>query len=163
LFKNESDYEQDFMHLKYLISTILEQLDTFLKNDSTGYIAKKYIRNDVKLSKQPVNLISDVDFIKFGETHDDKETVSVFRIVGGGTDYDHWDSAKKQRYDYMLGLDRVVLEANGIVGTNTNPISLNILPILFDFGNISTLKIGSVQNRNNPLIKSGLNDFGEIT
>lgn len=163
LFKYEGDYEQDYLKLTFLISTVLDNLDSVLKSKSTGYIAKKFIRNDVKLAKQPVQLVSDADFIKFGETFDGHETVSVFRIVGGGNDYNNWDSAKKQRYDYMLGVDRIVLEANGVVGTPTNPISLNIIPILYDFGNIETITIGDIQNRNNPHVKSGLNPFGEIT
>jgi hypothetical protein len=160
MFTYEGDYEKDFSKLQFIIENILNDLDTILKENSTGYIAKKYIRNDMKLSKQPVNLVSDADFIQFSETSDNNEIVSIFRIVGGGQDYENWDSAKKQRYDYMLGVDRIVLEANGIP---SNQISLNILPILFDFGNIETITLGNIQTRTNTLIKSGLNPFGEIT
>jgi hypothetical protein len=88
----------------------------------------------------------------------------LFLFVSANSEYKNWDSAKKQRYDYILGLYRTVLQSNGVEDTIENPINLFLIPIYFDKGKFDELKIEtSVTHRNSETTNSGLDKNGVIT
>lgn len=159
IFKIKSNRAEDIKYLTNFIyneiqKTVFQLKSNHLKWNHAGGTYAIGKNDDIKVKAK----IGFVGLTDIGGT----ETVNVIEFVGGGKDYKDWDSAKKLEWDYRLGLDRTILEKNGIP---SQKMSLSIIPISFTYGDfLNSFGIGDIVNRSAESVsKSGLGENGLIT
>lgn len=161
-FKDINNYEDDIKILTNIYAEQFIKLNKYLKEDVSGKEVKwfnnKYLHSEIP--SENLRIGSNIHFLR---TVDNQDT-DLFLFVSSNTKYKNWDSAKKQRYDYILGMTRAVLMSNGVENTPEKSLNLNIIPLIFKEGKIEDFEIQlDVPARNLETSNSGLEENGIVT
>lgn len=161
-FKDINNYEDDIKTLTNIYTEQFIKLNKYLKEDvsekEVKWFNNRYLHSEIQ--SENLKIGSNIHFLR---TVDNQDT-DLFLFVSSNTKYKNWDSAKKQRYDYILGMTRAVLMSNGVENTPEKSLNLNIIPLIFKKGKIEDFEIQlDVPARNLETSNSGLEENGIIT